>query len=100
VSTESGDGLGSGSDQSDQPGGDVPDPTGEAAHRGPRIVVTAGGVPDVTQLAALVVALTPGGEPEPLPGPPAWRRAALLEGVGGASILAPSDLEVASRGRR
>jgi hypothetical protein len=63
-------------------------------------VVTAGGVPDVEQLAALVVALTPGGEPATLPGPPAWRRAALLEGVGGASILAPSDLEVAPRGRR
>lgn len=66
----------------------------------PRIVITGGGGPDPAQLAALVVALTPQPGAPPETGPPAWRHAALLEGVGGPAILAPADLEVASpRGR-
>lgn len=66
----------------------------------PRIAITGGGEPDAAQLAAIVVALTPQpGAPQET-GPPAWRHAALLEGVGGPAILAPADLDVASpRGR-
>ncbi len=58
-----------------------------------RLVVTGGGRPTPEQLAAVVVALTPIAEPAAPVGPPAWRRAALLEGVGGASVLAPGDLD-------
>jgi hypothetical protein len=71
-------------------GSEAPDRTGS------RIVVTGGGEPDPAQLAALVVALTPSSGGTPDPGLPAWRRAALIEGVGGASMLAPSDLASSS----
>jgi hypothetical protein len=61
-----------------------------------RIAVVGGGPVPAEHLAALVVALTPTGgdgpaDPEP-PGPPAWARAALLEGVGLPRPTRPSDL--------
>jgi hypothetical protein len=58
-----------------------------------RIVVTGGGAPSAEEVAALVVALTPA---VPEPGgvaTPAWRRAALTEGVGGPQILTPAALD-------
>jgi hypothetical protein len=72
----------------------------EVAAPPPRMVITGGGRPDAAQLAALVVALTPGRSSPPGTGPPAWRRAALLEGIGGATNLSPGDLEVSSPRRR
>ena len=72
----------------------------EAATAPPDVVITGGGRPDATQLAALVVALTPTRSNPAGTGPPAWRRAALLEGVGGSAILSPADLDVAAPRRR
>jgi hypothetical protein len=68
---------------------DVPTPAA-------RIEVVGGGVVSADELAAVVVALTPvgGGEDTPGPvGPPAWARAALLEGVGHRTPTRPSDLQ-------
>ncbi len=61
-----------------------------------RMAVTGGGEPDPAQLAALVIALTPPPAARRETGPPAWRHAALLEGVGGPAILTHGDLEVAA----
>jgi len=72
----------------------------EVATAPPRVLITGGGQPDAAQLAALVVALTPGRSDPPETGPPAWRRAAMLEGVGGSAILSPADLEVAAPRQR
>lgn len=61
-----------------------------------RIEVVGGGAVSAEELAAVVVALTPvgGGDPSPGPaGPPAWARAALLEGVGYRMPTRPSDLQ-------
>ena len=67
----------------------------------PQVRVTSGGVPGPEQLAALVLALTPGGGPDPadevdadpgVPTVPAWTRAALLEGVGGRRAVSAPDL--------
>lgn len=72
----------------------------EAGRPPQRIAVTGGGEPDPAQLAALVVALTPPPAARREAGPPAWRHAALREGVGGPAIVTPSDLDVTSpRGR-
>lgn len=62
--------------------------------RAPSIVVTGGGDPTPEQLAALVIALTPaaGGEEEPDEVPRGWRRAALIEGVGGRPSASLPDL--------
>jgi hypothetical protein len=61
-----------------------------------RIEVVGGGQVPAEHLAALAVALTPTGgdgtgDPQQ-PGPPAWARAALLEGVGLPRPTRPSDL--------
>jgi hypothetical protein len=65
------------------------DPTG-------RIEVVGGGRVTAEHLAALAVALTPtggdGGDDRRPPGPPAWARAALVEGVGLPRPTRPSDL--------
>lgn len=62
-----------------------------------RLVVTGGGQPDPGELAALVVALTTAA-PAPVPtDPPAWLQAALIEGVGEATVLSPPDLDVLGR---
>lgn len=67
----------------------------------PQVRVTSGGVPGPEQLAALVLALTPGGGPDPVDDGdtdagtvtvPAWTRAALLEGVGGRRAVSAPDL--------
>lgn len=61
-----------------------------------RIEVVDGGRVRSEHLAAIVVALTPtGGDPAPdrrPAGPPAWARAAILEGVGLPRPTRPSDL--------
>ena len=74
----------------------IPEPEGTTP---PPIVVTRGGRPDDAALAAVVVALTPQPAPAAPAGIPAWRHAAMLEGVGNPAVLAPSDLEIAARGR-
>ncbi len=67
--------------------GDIIDePTG-------RIVVTAGGTPSAEEVAALVVALTPAAADPGGAATPAWRRAALTEGVGRPRILTPAALD-------
>lgn len=91
---------------SEEVSGDVDTDADRSSHAGtdlaeagtprPRFVITGGGEPAAEQLAALVVALTPAPAKPPGAGPAAWRHAALLEGVGGPSILAPRDLDVAS----
>lgn len=61
----------------------------------PSIVVTGGGDPTPEQLAALVIALTPvagDGDGEPDNVPRGWRRAALIEGVGGRPSASLPDL--------
>lgn len=64
----------------------------------PRIEIVGGGQPDPAELAALVLALTPVTGPaddrvRSVERTPAWRRAALLEGVGGAApVVSASDL--------
>lgn len=64
--------------------------------RTPSIVVTAGGEPTPEQLAALVIGLTPVAAPdeddEPDNVPRGWRRAALIEGVGGRPSASLPDL--------
>jgi hypothetical protein len=61
-----------------------------------RIEVVGGGRVTAEHLAVLAVALTPtggdGGDDRQPPGPPAWARAALLEGVGLPRPTRPSDL--------
>jgi hypothetical protein len=58
--------------------------------------VLAGGEPTDEELAALLVALTPTGDDAPaVEGPPAWTRAAILEGVGGRPAASPTDLPTA-----
>jgi hypothetical protein len=61
-----------------------------------RIEVVGGGEVPADHLAALVVALTPTSADVPADpdhgGPPAWARAALLEGVGLPRPTRPSDL--------
>ena len=83
-------------------GGEAGDRTvsAEVATAPPRVLITGGGQPDAAELAALIVALTPGRSGPPGTGPPAWRRAAMLEGVGGAAILSSADLEVAAARQR
>lgn len=68
---------------------------------GPRFAVTGGGEPTERELAALTVALSEiaaaraaeaaaaGGEHDV----PPWRRAALLEGIGGRHAVSAADLE-------
>lgn len=62
----------------------------------PSIVFTGGGEPTPEQLAAVVVALTPVAAPdhgeEPDDVPRGWRRAALIEGVGGRPSASLPDL--------
>lgn len=60
------------------------------------IRIVGGGRPSAEQLAALVVALTPtppspAEETAPVREDP-WRRAALIEGVGGRPPTSPADL--------
>ena len=58
-----------------------------------RIEVVAGGRLSDAELAALVLALTPGGGDAPAPDTvAAWRLAGLLEGVGGPTALDAPDL--------
>ena len=64
-----------------------------------RIVVTGGGAPTAEQVAALVVALTPTVVETAPVGPAPWRRAAMLEGTGHPSVLAPADLDPVAAGR-
>ena len=65
--------------------------------RTPSVVVTGGGEPSPEELAALVIALTPvvvqesDGE-DPAGGTSGWRRAALIEGVGGRAPVSYPDL--------
>lgn len=64
------------------------------------LVVTGGGSPSPDELAAIVAAVrTVAAEQAALAGwhvgPPAWTRAALREGVGGARAAAPTDLDLA-----
>jgi hypothetical protein len=65
-----------------------------------RIEVVGGGPVSAEHLAAVVVALTPTAGADvatPAPtGPPAWARAALLEGVGMLPPTRPSDLQQAA----
>jgi hypothetical protein len=58
--------------------------------------VVGGGEPTAEELAAVVVALTPtAGAATHLPRrPSAWRRAAMIEGVGGRPPTRPVDLDV------
>lgn len=63
--------------------------------RTPALVVTGGGEPTPAELAAVVVALTPtqdddGADPDDVPR--GWRRAALIEGVGGRPSASLPDL--------
>lgn len=64
--------------------------------RAPDIVVTGGGTPTSEQLAAVVIALTPVAVPDrdeaPDTVPRGWRRAALIEGVGGRPSASLPDL--------
>lgn len=64
--------------------------------RTPSIVVTGGGDPTPEQVAAVVLALTPVAGPsqddEPDTVPRGWRRAALIEGVGGRPSASRPDL--------
>ena len=69
----------------------------ETEPRTPSVVVTGGGEPSPEELAALVVALTPVVVAEvademPDTGPRGWRRAALIEGVGGRAPVSYPDL--------
>lgn len=63
--------------------------------RAPSIVVTGGGEPTPEQLVAVVIALTPVA-PDPAAAPDdvprGWRRAALIEGVGGRPSASLPDL--------
>lgn len=73
------------------PSGTGPTSPGSA---GARIVVTGGRQPSAEEIAALVIALgavgvATTGETVTVN---AWRRAALVEGVGGARVLAPANL--------
>ena len=58
-----------------------------------RIEIVAGGRPDAATVAAIGLALravrTSVGPARPRPVTPAWRRAALREGVGGAPQVRP-----------
>ena len=60
------------------------------------------GSPTAAEIAAVVVALTPVTAAADAPGVarttlPAWTRAALLEGTGGASVHAPDELSTPGR---
>lgn len=59
-----------------------------------RIEFTHGGVPSEEEVAAVVIALTPvdGGDAERDAGPPPWRRAAIIEGLGGRPVSSAWDL--------
>ncbi len=70
----------------------------EQEREAPQLRVVAGGTPSPEEIAALVVALTPGGgAPEPPTGPPPWQRAAMLEGIGAGRPTRPADLDMANR---
>jgi hypothetical protein len=65
----------------------------------PRYVVTGGGEPSRDELAAVVVALTPVAVVARDAGParpPAWTRAALVEGVGHRTLVSAPDLDAAA----
>ncbi len=69
--------------------------TDDATPQSPSIVVTGGGEPSPEELAAIVVALTPvaGTEDDGRDEVPrGWKRAALIEGVGGRPSWALPDL--------
>ena len=70
------------------------DATDADAPRTPSIVVTGGGEPTPEQLAAVVIALTPvaDGDEGDDDVPRGWRRAALIEGVGGRPSASLPDL--------
>lgn len=56
-----------------------------------------GGGPSAAELAAIVVALTPVEVEETVEeGPPSWRRAAILEGLGRQPVSSAADM--ATRG--
>lgn len=62
--------------------------------------IVGGGEPTPGQLAALVIALTPagdGGAGAPATAPAPWRRAAVIEGVGGRPPVSPTDIDLADR---
>jgi hypothetical protein len=78
------------------------EPDADEATTPSRIEVVGGGTASAEELAALVVALTPVAgtvteTAERRPSMPAWTAAALREGVGGASVLRPSDLREPDR---
>ena len=59
----------------------------------PRIRIVGGGRPTPAELAAIVVALTPVGVEERTgSGPPPWRRAAILEGLGREPVSSAADI--------
>lgn len=64
-----------------------------------RIEFVQGGVPSPEEVAAVVIALTPvdGGDADGDAGPPPWRRAAILEGIGARPLGSAPDL---ARNRR
>lgn len=59
-----------------------------------RIEVTHGGELSDEEVAAVVIALTPvdGGDVERDARPPSWRRAAIIEGLGGRPVSSAWDL--------
>lgn len=59
-----------------------------------RIEFVQGGVPSEEEVAAVVIALTPvdGGDADRDAGPPSWRRAAIIEGLGGRPVSNARDL--------
>lgn len=67
-----------------------------------RIEVREGGGVSDEELAAIVIALTPvaGGGAEGPGGPPAWGRAAILEGLGGQPVSSAPDLAGRRPGER
>lgn len=69
----------------------------------PRVAVLRGGRPSDEEVAAIVVALTPAAPPAEISpeadsqATPAWRRAAILESVGGAPLSSAADVHAAGR---
>ncbi len=64
--------------------------------------VVSGGTPSSEELAAVVVALAPGRLDDPPAhehGPSGWRRAAMLESVGGSRVVRPAELTSPPGGR-
>lgn len=59
-----------------------------------RVEFREGGVPSPEEVAAVVIALTPvdGGDADRDAGPPPWRRAAIIEGLGGRPVSKAWDL--------